>query len=268
VSAPWSSRSTRSDAGREPTRSVSSRAGTVVAPSTSILPGTQYVIPISRLVAVSLRPASSVRSRTLASTGRVLRLETARETTDRPRARFSCMTESFTGGGLQKVVSWRERSGGPSSASRLDGERTPPRCRSSGGMIVLSSHPVIIIIMPWIEWTGVLVRARPTGGGPAGTRGRPRAAGGRAGDGIVDRRGRQPGRSTSARRRRRLSPFPSSAGRSPVHGQGGFSPVRPQVGRAACGTMPRRRRNRQGRNRRSRAGRAGPWRGGRAGRRR
>src|SRR5690242_9662448 len=58
-------------------------------------------MPISRFVAVSLRPASSVRSRTLASTGRVLRLETALETTERPRARFSCMTESFTSGCLQ-----------------------------------------------------------------------------------------------------------------------------------------------------------------------
>src|SRR5262245_38927604 len=58
-------------------------------------------MPISRLVAVSLRPASSVRSRTLASTGRVLRLEPALDTTDRPRARSSCMTESFTSGCLQ-----------------------------------------------------------------------------------------------------------------------------------------------------------------------
>src|SRR6186997_233624 len=55
-------------------------------------------MPISRLVAVSLRPASSVRSRTLASTGRELRLLTARLTVDRPRARFSCITESFTSG--------------------------------------------------------------------------------------------------------------------------------------------------------------------------
>ena len=39
----------------------------------------------------------------MASTGRVLRLETARETTERPRARFSCMTESFTSGCLQQL---------------------------------------------------------------------------------------------------------------------------------------------------------------------
>ena len=96
VRAPWSSRSTFSPPGSELTRSASSRAGTVVAPSVSILPGTQYVIPISRFVAVSLRPASSVLSRTFASTGSVLRVETARLTTDRPRARFSCITESFT----------------------------------------------------------------------------------------------------------------------------------------------------------------------------
>src|SRR4051812_31404694 len=55
-------------------------------------------MPISRLVAVSLRPASSVFRRTLARTGSVERVETARLTTDRPRARFSCMTESFTWG--------------------------------------------------------------------------------------------------------------------------------------------------------------------------
>ena len=76
--------------------SVKSLAGTVIAPSASILPGTQYVIPISRFVAVSLRPASSVLRRTLARTGRVLRDETARLATARPRARFSCMTDSFT----------------------------------------------------------------------------------------------------------------------------------------------------------------------------
>src|SRR5262245_37721493 len=57
-------------------------------------------MPISRFVAVSLRPASSVLSRTLARTGRVVRLEAARPPTDRPRARFSCMTESLTSGSL------------------------------------------------------------------------------------------------------------------------------------------------------------------------
>src|SRR6187200_1098112 len=53
-------------------------------------------MPISRLVAVSFSPASSVLSSTFARTGRVLRLLTARLTTDSPRARFSCMTDSFT----------------------------------------------------------------------------------------------------------------------------------------------------------------------------
>src|SRR3954447_1141479 len=52
-------------------------------------------MPISRFVAVSFRPASSVLRRTFVRTGRE-RFETARLTTDRPRARFSCMTESFT----------------------------------------------------------------------------------------------------------------------------------------------------------------------------
>ncbi len=89
------SRSMRSF-GSELTTSVRRRAGTVIAPSVSILPGTQYVIPISRFVAVSFRPASSVRRSTLASTGRVLRLDTAWLTTERPRARFSWMTDRFT----------------------------------------------------------------------------------------------------------------------------------------------------------------------------
>src|SRR6185503_13307872 len=86
--------------GSELTRSDRRRAGTVVDPSASTFPGTQYTSPISRLVVVRRRPPSSVLRRTLASTGRVLLLETARLTTPRPRARFSCITESFTSGPL------------------------------------------------------------------------------------------------------------------------------------------------------------------------
>jgi hypothetical protein len=67
----------------------------VISPSSLILPGTQQLIPISRLVAVSFRPPSCVLSSTLASTGNVARLLTARLTTPSPRARFSCMTETF-----------------------------------------------------------------------------------------------------------------------------------------------------------------------------
>jgi hypothetical protein len=81
--------------GSEPTRSVRSRAGTVISPPSVTLPGTQQVMPISRFVAVSFSPPSSVRSRTLARTGRVARLATARLTIPSPRARFSCMTEMF-----------------------------------------------------------------------------------------------------------------------------------------------------------------------------
>src|SRR3954462_5752210 len=69
-------------------------------------------MPISRFVAVSLRPASSVLSRTFARTGSVLRLETARLTTDRPGARFSCMTESFTSGSLHVAHDLATDSGG------------------------------------------------------------------------------------------------------------------------------------------------------------
>ncbi len=81
--------------GSELTSSVRSLAGTVISPSSVTLPGTQQLIPISRLVAVSFSPAFSVLSRTLASTGRVARLLTARPTTPSPRARFSCMTDTF-----------------------------------------------------------------------------------------------------------------------------------------------------------------------------
>ena len=81
--------------GREATRSVSSLAGTVISPSSVTLPATQQLIPISRLVAVSLSPAFSVLRSTFASTGSVARLLTARLTVLSPRARFSCITEMF-----------------------------------------------------------------------------------------------------------------------------------------------------------------------------
>src|SRR5688500_9439169 len=81
--------------GSDATRSVRSRAGTVISPSSVTLPGTQELIPISRLVAVSLSPELSVFSSTLASTGSVARLLTARLTVWSPRARFSCMTDTF-----------------------------------------------------------------------------------------------------------------------------------------------------------------------------
>ena len=93
-------RSTRSPAGSPDTTSVMSRAGTVMAPSISILPGTQTVMPISRFVAVRRSPPSWVRMRTLDRTGSVARLLTARLTTDRPLARFSCIKDSFTSGAL------------------------------------------------------------------------------------------------------------------------------------------------------------------------
>jgi hypothetical protein len=81
--------------GNDATKSVRSLAGTVISPSSVTLPGTQQLIPISRLVAVSLSPAFSVLRSTFARTGRVARLLTARLTVARPRARFSCITEMF-----------------------------------------------------------------------------------------------------------------------------------------------------------------------------
>src|SRR3954447_19070360 len=93
-------------------------------------------MPISRFVAVSLSPASSVRRRTLASTGKVLRLLTALLTTCRPRARFSCMTESFTSLELPSEC--------PVCALRCRrrGDRTSD-CES----LFLSSHSVVIIMV-------------------------------------------------------------------------------------------------------------------------
>src|SRR6187455_3203534 len=112
-------------------------------------------MPISRLVAVSFRPASSVLSRTLARTGSVLRLDTARLTTDRPRARFSCMTESFTSGSLHLDDRWFDATGDRELGGR----------RSLGtwvvGIFSLSSHPVITVVRVWRRWTVTLGVARP-----------------------------------------------------------------------------------------------------------
>ena len=77
-----------------------------MAPSTSILPGTQAEMPISRLVAVRRRPPSWVLRSTLDRTGNVARLLTARLTRDRPRARFSCIKDSFTSGVLPAEWRW------------------------------------------------------------------------------------------------------------------------------------------------------------------
>jgi hypothetical protein len=86
-------------------------------------------------------------SRTLASTGSVLRLrDRARLTTDRPRARFSCMTESFT----SCVTPLARARGARGPAVRI------AAWASVGGWIFsLSSHSVITVIMVWTAWTVV-----------------------------------------------------------------------------------------------------------------
>src|SRR6478672_4538532 len=148
-------------------------------------------MPISRLVAVSLSPASSVLSRTLARTGRVLRFETARLTTDRPRARFSCMTESFTLGSLQFVGSGRGSAGSGRSAFGLPLVRSALGDRAGSvvvGIFSLSSHPVITVVMVWTRWRDVLAHEGSRGGRPAGSRGwerpGPGSGGGRQVDGL------------------------------------------------------------------------------------
>ncbi len=76
--------------GRLLTNSVSRRAGTVIEPSSSTLAPIQQVTPISRLVAASRSWLSRASSMMLASTGMVLRDDTARPTIASPFARFSC----------------------------------------------------------------------------------------------------------------------------------------------------------------------------------
>src|SRR3990170_3250542 len=91
-------------------------------------------------------PAASVRSRTLARTGSVLRELTARLTTWRPRARFSCITDSFTVDGLPRA-----------------GARLAPSCPRVGPAVslcsLLSSHSIIIIITVWTPGMSTLSRA-------------------------------------------------------------------------------------------------------------
>jgi hypothetical protein len=91
---------------------------------------------------------------TFVSTGSE-RFETARLTTDRPRARFSCMTESFTSGFTPNDGRRRQRLRG----------RAPCGSRSIVvGIFSLSSHSVIIVIMVWTPWTGARHRAYDPGG--------------------------------------------------------------------------------------------------------
>src|SRR5690606_15786854 len=82
-------------AGKVPTRSEIVLAGTVIAPSSSIFALIQQEIPNSRLVAERRIRPSSVAINTFASTARVLRGETARETVLKPCANSCCETDAF-----------------------------------------------------------------------------------------------------------------------------------------------------------------------------
>src|SRR6266576_6620443 len=161
-------------------------------------------MPISRFVAVSLRPASSVLSRTLARTGSVLRLDTARLTTDRPRARFSCMTESFTLGSLHAASMVGPHRAAGSGSMAADSARwvLPYLSRIVPcwvvGIFPLSSHPVITVVMVWIRWRPVRDRARIEGGRGRRDGGPPIAAGGAGGGREVDERASQRNRAFQA----------------------------------------------------------------------
>ena len=86
--------------GRLLTNSLNKRAGTVIAPSSSTLAPIQQLIPISRFVAARRNWLSFASNKILPNTGIVLREETARLTTDRPLARFSCRQLTRTGTSL------------------------------------------------------------------------------------------------------------------------------------------------------------------------
>src|SRR6476469_839665 len=147
-------------------------------------------MPISRLVAVSFRPPSSVFRRTFVRTGRE-RFETARLTTDRPRARFSCMTDSFTSGSLQEVT----------GQGRLPVEIGTARGRSGGWWV--SSLYLLIPSSP-SSWCGrggrrlVGVRRRDVDEAARPVDGAPRSVVGMV-DGAVDRSADAPATASEAR---------------------------------------------------------------------
>ena len=86
-------RSTRS-AGSEFVNSVSSRAGTVTVPSSSICAPIHVLMAISWFVADNFNRALSVAINTFCMTGYVVRAGTALATNPSPRLRFSCKQES------------------------------------------------------------------------------------------------------------------------------------------------------------------------------
>jgi len=75
-----------------PTKSVISRAGIVVAPSSSIFAPIQVLMEMSRSVAERRNRPPSVAIRTFEVMGSVDRAATARPTIASPRWRFSCRT--------------------------------------------------------------------------------------------------------------------------------------------------------------------------------
>ena len=74
------------------TKSVISRAGTVVAPSSSIFAPIQVLMEMSRSVAERRSRPPSVAINMFDVMGSVERAATARPTTASPRWRFSCRT--------------------------------------------------------------------------------------------------------------------------------------------------------------------------------
>ena len=90
--------------GRLPTKSVSSRAGTVVLPSSATAAGTTFRMPISRFVAVRARPSAVVSRRTLFRMGSVVRVEMARDTVCNAWPRVLGWQVSLKAGSLSPVI--------------------------------------------------------------------------------------------------------------------------------------------------------------------
>ena len=166
VSAPWSSRSTFSEAGRRPDE-IREQAGgdgrRAVGLDLAGHPVGDPDLEVRRgeLEAGVLRAQEDVREHGQGAPAG-----------DGPRHHREAASEvllhdrEFHVGCLQQAVWAGMARAASSTGSRCDGEGQLAS-RLAGGMISLSSHPVITVIMPWIRWTATLDRAVGAGGRPS-----------------------------------------------------------------------------------------------------